>query len=100
MGTMGFRDVRRSFGAVDSSQDISREVPNRRFAVLPGPSGCSKTKLIRVLAGLDLETTGAVEIDGRTMNDATPAGRGLGMAFRCGALFGDEDPVPIIEVGQ
>ena len=100
MGTTGFRDVRRSFGAVDSSQDTSREVPDRRFAVLPGPSGCGKTKPMRVPPGLDLETSGAVETDGRTTNDATPAGRGVGMAFRCGALFGDENPVPIIEVGQ
>jgi ABC-type sugar transport system ATPase subunit len=42
---------------------------------------------MRVLAGLDIQTSGDVEIDGRIMNEATPAERGVGMVFQSYALY-------------
>jgi lactose/L-arabinose transport system ATP-binding protein len=87
MSTIRFRNVWRSFGAVDALRDINLEIPNGRFAVFLGPSGCGKTTLMRVLAGLDIQTSGDVEIDGRVMNEATPAERGVGMVFQSYALY-------------
>jgi ABC-type sugar transport system ATPase subunit len=87
MGIIRFRNVRRSFGAFDALKDINLEIPKGTFAVFLGPSGCGKTTLMRVLAGLDIQTDGDVEIDGQVMNEATPAERGVGMVFQSYALY-------------
>jgi multiple sugar transport system ATP-binding protein len=87
MSSIRFRNIRRSFGAVDALKDINLDIPNGTFAVFLGPSGCGKTTLMRVLSGLDLQTEGDVEIDGRVMNEATPAERGVGMVFQSYALY-------------
>jgi ABC-type sugar transport system ATPase subunit len=87
MGTISFRDLRRSFGAVDALLDINLEIPDGKFVVFLGPSGCGKTTLMRILAGLDSQTAGDVVIDGKVMNEATPAERGVGMVFQSYALY-------------
>jgi multiple sugar transport system ATP-binding protein len=87
MSIIRFRNVRRSFGAVDALKDINLEIPNGVFAVFLGPSGCGKTTLMRVLSGLDLQTSGDVEFDSKVMNEATPAERGVGMVFQSYALY-------------
>ncbi len=76
-----------SFGAVEALKGINLEIPDGAFAVFVGPSGCGKTTLMRVLSGLEMQTSGDVEIDGREMNEATPAERGIGMVFQSYALY-------------
>ena len=87
MGSIRFRNVRKSYGAVEALKGIDLEIPDGAFAVFVGPSGCGKTTLMRVLSGLDMQTSGDVEFDGRQMNEATPAERGIGMVFQSYALY-------------
>lgn len=43
-------------------QDISFQVEEGQFLVIVGPSGCGKTTLLRIIAGLDEQTQGRVEV--------------------------------------
>jgi putative ABC transport system ATP-binding protein len=73
---------------VEILRNISFEIPDRQFAAIMGPSGSGKSTLLGLLAGLDLPTTGEIEIDGieitRLREDemALLRGRKLGFVFQ------------------
>lgn len=58
---------------------------------LLGPSGCGKSTLLRLISGLEVPTSGAIRISGRTVVDpgtfVPPETRGVGMVFQDYALF-------------
>ena len=87
MSGIAFHGVRKSFGAVEALKGIDLEIPSGTFTVFLGPSGCGKTTLMRVLAGLEAQTEGDVLIEGRVVNEETPAERGVGMVFQSYALY-------------
>ncbi|RED66371.1 ABC transporter ATP-binding protein [Cohnella lupini] len=57
------------------------------FTVLVGPSGCGKTTLLRMIAGLDLQTSGSVRIGGKDVSNLAPGQRGVAMVFQNYALY-------------
>jgi len=57
------------------------------FLVLLGPSGCGKTTLLRMVAGLELQTSGDVLIGGRVVNQVPPRARKIAMVFQSYALY-------------
>ncbi|HEY3756862.1 MAG TPA: sn-glycerol-3-phosphate ABC transporter ATP-binding protein UgpC [Opitutaceae bacterium] len=62
-------------------------VNDREFMVLVGPSGCGKSTTLRMVAGLESVTSGAVKIDGRIVNDVPPKDRDIAMVFQNYALY-------------
>ena len=62
------RDVSRRYGegdaAVDALKDVTVEFLCSQFSAIMGPSGSGKSTLMHCLAGLDVPTSGSVEIDG------------------------------------
>jgi putative ABC transport system ATP-binding protein len=54
---------------IDVLQGVNLEIPQGDFLALMGPSGSGKTTLLNLIGGLDLPTTGSVEIGGVRIND-------------------------------
>jgi NitT/TauT family transport system ATP-binding protein len=74
----------RRFGQVTALDDINLATHRREFLCIVGPSGCGKSTLVRILAGLETQSTGAVLLDGAPV--AGP-GRDRGMVFQGYTLF-------------
>jgi multiple sugar transport system ATP-binding protein len=62
-------------------------VADGEFVVLVGPSGCGKTTALRMLAGLEEISEGAVRIGDRVVNGLTPKSRDIAMVFQSYALY-------------
>src|ERR671913_603765 len=57
------------------------------FLVLVGPSGCGKSTSLRMLAGLEAVTSGAISIGGQDVTDVAPKDRDIAMVFQNYALY-------------
>jgi ABC-type sugar transport system ATPase subunit len=57
------------------------------FIVLLGPSGCGKTTTLRMVAGLEIATGGAIRLAGRDITRLRPSQRDIGMVFQFYALY-------------
>jgi multiple sugar transport system ATP-binding protein len=79
--------VRKAFGAVVALESVSLTVADGEFLALLGPSGCGKTTLLRIVAGLETQTTGRVLIGGRDVSTLPPRKRRLAMVFQNYAVF-------------
>ncbi len=66
---------------------INLDVRDGEFMVLVGPSGCSKSTLLRMIAGLETITSGEIRIGGRIVNNLVPGKRGISMVFQNYALY-------------
>src|SRR5215211_2833797 len=75
------------FGAFTALKAIDLEVRRGEFVCFLGPSGCGKTTLLRVIAGLDRQDEGRIEIAGRDVSHLPPAARDFGIVFQSYALF-------------
>ncbi len=69
---------------VTALEDISFEIKDREFAVLVGTSGCGKSTILRLVAGLFAPTGGRVLLDGRAVSGP---GAERGMVFQSYTLF-------------
>ena len=67
--------------------ELDLSIRDGEFAVLVGPSGCGKTTALRMVAGLEPITSGAVRIGDRIVNDLPPKNRDVAMVFQNYALY-------------
>ncbi len=81
------RGLTKRFGAFTALHELSLDVYEGEFVCCLGPSGCGKTTLLRVIAGLDLQTSGRIEQGGRDISALPPAARDFGIVFQSYALF-------------
>lgn len=94
MQSLRVDDIRKSFGATDVLRGISLDIAQTEFVALLGPSGCGKTTLLRIVAGLERQDSGTVDIAGRRVDDLGPAERDIALVFQSYALY------PHLTVGQ
>ena len=73
-----------SGGPVTALEDINFTLHRREFLSVIGPSGCGKSTLIRILAGLEIPTSGEVSVDGQVVRGP---GADRGMVFQSYTLF-------------
>jgi ABC-type sugar transport system ATPase subunit len=67
--------------------DISFTVKDTEFVSLLGPSGCGKTTLLRIIAGLEDQTSGKVAIGALDMSRVAPRDRDMAFVFQNYALY-------------
>jgi sn-glycerol 3-phosphate transport system ATP-binding protein len=87
MSTIQLQHVSRQWGSHYAVRDISFAAEAGSFVVLLGPSGCGKSTTLRLIAGLDVPTTGRIVIAGTDVTGLPPARRRIAMVFQSYALF-------------
>ena len=82
------RGVTKRFGAGEPAVDsVDLEIREGELFALLGPSGCGKTTLLRMLAGFETPTSGAIRIDGSDVAGVPPNRRPVNMVFQSYAVF-------------
>ncbi|HTO10351.1 MAG TPA: putative 2-aminoethylphosphonate ABC transporter ATP-binding protein [Candidatus Binatia bacterium] len=79
--------VAKHFGGVAALRGVSLTVAEGEFVCFLGPSGCGKTTLLRIIAGLEPQSTGVVRMAGRDVSGLPPSQRNYGIVFQSYALF-------------
>ena len=87
MAEIRITDVGKRFGTFTALDAIDLDVANQEFLVLLGASGCGKTTLLRLIAGLEFPSAGNIAIGGRRVDDLPPRARGIAMVFQNYAVF-------------
>lgn len=82
-----FTDVTRRYGSAAAVDRISFSINKGEMVTFLGPSGCGKTTSLRLIAGLELPTSGLVRIAGRDVSRRAASERNVGMVFQSYALF-------------
>src|SRR5438093_11099219 len=87
MATVTMDHVTKKFGDVLAVNDLNIAVKDEEFLVLVGPSGCGKTTALRMIAGLEEQSSGDIRIGDRVVNDVPPKDRDIAMVFQNYALY-------------
>ena len=82
-----FRDVQKYYGDYHALRGINGSIRAGEFFSLLGPSGCGKTTLLRTIAGFEDISSGAVLIDGKSMQGVPANVRPTNMVFQSYAIF-------------
>src|SRR5258708_20969081 len=86
-GSIELAGVTKRFGETTGVKNIDLKIPGGCYCCLLGPSGCGKTTILRMIAGHESPTEGAVLIDRENVVGKLPAERGTAMMFQTYALF-------------
>jgi multiple sugar transport system ATP-binding protein len=87
MARVELRALAKSFGAVPILSGIDLDIADGEFLTLIGPSGCGKSTLIRMIAGLEPQTSGSIFIGGAPIDHLRPHERRVAMVFQSYALY-------------
>ncbi len=85
--SVAFKNIRKTYGHVHAVDDVSFEINKGELVTILGPSGCGKTTTLRMIAGLELPTSGSVYIGGDDVTRLTATHRDVSMVFQSYALF-------------
>ena len=87
MAEIVIRDLRKEFGSFTAVKGSSFTIRDGEFFMLLGPSGCGKTTTLRMIAGLELPTSGTILIDGEDVSERPASQRDIAMVFQMFALY-------------
>jgi NitT/TauT family transport system ATP-binding protein len=96
MTKLAVRDLGKVFGAgsgrrVIALEDVSLEVEEGEVVAVVGPSGCGKTTLLRIVQGLETQSSGEIFVDGRKVT---------GVGFDRGFVFQQYGLLPWLTAAQ
>ncbi|ADO43189.1 ABC transporter ATP-binding protein [Ketogulonicigenium vulgare] len=84
----------KDYGKVRAVHGIDLQIEDGEFVVFVGPSGCGKSTTLRMIAGLEDISGGALKIGGKVVNQLEPKQRNIAMVFQNYAIY------PHMTVGQ
>src|ERR671938_329552 len=87
MAIVEAKQIRKVFTDHTAVDGVDLATKEGEFLVLLGPSGCGKTTLLRMIAGLEKQTSGDIVIGGKVVNDLPPRERQIAMVFQSYALY-------------
>ena len=87
MSAVEIEAVSKRFGETLAVDAASFSLERGAFLTIVGPSGCGKTTLLRMIAGFEAPTSGAIRINGRDVSSVPAHRRAIGMVFQRLALF-------------
>ncbi|MEM1073368.1 MAG: ABC transporter ATP-binding protein [Pseudomonadota bacterium] len=87
MAQIVIKNVRKEFGDFVAVRESSFTIEDGEFFMLLGPSGCGKTTTLRMIAGLELPTSGEIYLDGEEISQKPPRERDIAFVFQMFALY-------------
>ncbi len=87
MAEIRVENLSKQFGDFVAVKDSNLTVENGEFFVMLGPSGCGKTTTLRMIAGLELPTSGRILLDGEDVTFKRAAERDIAFVFQLFALY-------------
>src|SRR3954465_2061713 len=87
MAQIRVEHLRKQFSDFVAVQDSTLTVADGEFFVMLGPSGCGKTTTLRMIAGLELPTSGRIHLGGEDVTFNRAAARDIAFVFQLFALY-------------
>ncbi len=87
MAEIRIENLRKEFGEFVAVQDSTLTVADGEFFVMLGPSGCGKTTTLRMIAGLELPTSGRILLGGEDVSFLRASQRDIAFVFQLFALY-------------
>src|SRR6516165_8443661 len=97
--------LHKDFHGFVAVQNSSFVIEDRSFFVMLGPSGCGKTTTLRMIAGLELPTSGCILLDGADVTFKRASERDIAFVFQLFALYphmnvGRNIAFPLVSMGM
>ena len=87
MATIKIENLQKSFADFTAVKNSNLTINNEEFFVLLGPSGCGKTTTLRMIAGLELPTSGKIYLDQDEVSLLRASERDIAFVFQLFALY-------------
>lgn len=87
MAQIRVENLRKEFGSFTAVQASTFTIEDGEFFMLLGPSGCGKTTTLRMMAGLEMASSGQIYIDNREVSKVPAKERDIAFVFQLFALY-------------
>lgn len=87
MASVKLKGIKKAYDSNVVIEDIDLEIKDKEFLVLVGASGCGKSTILRMIAGLEDITGGEIYIGDRKVNKVAPKDRDIAFVFQSYALY-------------
>jgi multiple sugar transport system ATP-binding protein len=87
MAEIRLESLHKRFGDFIAVRDTNLVVADRSFFVLLGPSGCGKTTTLRMIAGLEIPSSGRILLNGEDVSRKRASERDIAFVFQLFALY-------------
>jgi len=87
VASIHIEEVTKRFGTITAVDGMRLDLQEGELVAFLGPSGCGKTTTLRMVAGFERPTAGAIRVGEQDVTNLAPEHRNVGMVFQSYALF-------------